>query len=213
MGRMPAAERREQLLDVAADLFSTQGYARTTTAQLAKAAGVTEPIIYRHFASKRDLFVALIERTGQQTLTTWEADLAEESDAAARVSRLISDNPMVTDPGRVLYRVFLQAITEVDDDEIRSAVDVHIKALHRFICRELEAAQSEGRVRDVFTAELLAWVMIDLGLGYGVLSAMKIPGHSRDSSGSHVRQLLARVMVGKKIPPPPDKVESELRDD
>lgn len=202
MARMAAAERREQLLDVAADLFASQGYARTTTAQLAKAAGVTEPIIYRHFASKRDLFVALIERTGEQTLTQWEADLAEEADPADRVGRLISDNPMVTDPGRTLYRVFLQAITEVEDDEIRSAVDVHIKALHRFIQRELEEAQKSGRVREIFSAELLAWVMIDLGLGYGVLSAMKIPGHSRDSSGEHVRQLLAKVMVGKKVPPP-----------
>ena len=65
MSRLPASKRREQLLDKAAELFAKNGYARATTAQLAKAAGVTEPIIYRHFKSKRDLFVALIE-THQQ---------------------------------------------------------------------------------------------------------------------------------------------------
>ena len=60
MTRLPAAQRREQLLDEASKLFAQLGYARATTSQLAKAAGVTEPIIYRHFASKRDLFIALI---------------------------------------------------------------------------------------------------------------------------------------------------------
>ena len=77
MSRLPAAQRREQLLDVAAQLFSSRGYAGATTAQIAKEAGITEPIIYRHFKSKRDLFVALIERTGRQTLEAWEHDLKD----------------------------------------------------------------------------------------------------------------------------------------
>ena len=93
MSRLPAAERRKQLLDNAAELFAKHGYARATTAQLAKAAGVTEPIIYRHFASKRDLFVALIERTGKETLETWEkhledADLADHA-VEVRVVRVV----------------------------------------------------------------------------------------------------------------------------
>ena len=46
MSRLPAAQRREQLLDVAAELFSSRGYAGATTAQIAKEAGITEPIIY-----------------------------------------------------------------------------------------------------------------------------------------------------------------------
>ena len=70
MSRLPAAKRKEQLLDCAMQLFAAHGYARATTAELAKLAGVTEPIIYRHFDSKLDLFVALIERTAGMTLTT-----------------------------------------------------------------------------------------------------------------------------------------------
>ena len=196
MTRLPAAKRREQLLDVAAALFSEAGYARATTAQLAKAAGVTEPVIYRHFASKRDLFVALIERTGRETLAQWRRDLEDAADPKTRIGRLLNDNPMVSDSGKTLYRVFLQAITEVEDDEIRSALDVHIKALHGFLSKEIEAGQDAGIVRDRFSPELIAWGLIDLGLGYGVLSAMAIPGHSRDRSGRHVQQLLARLLLG-----------------
>ena len=46
MSRLPASKRREQLLDKAAELFAKNGYARATTAQLAKAAGVTEPTLF-----------------------------------------------------------------------------------------------------------------------------------------------------------------------
>lgn len=197
MSRLPASERREQLLDRAAELFAKNGYARATTAQLAKAAGVTEPIIYRHFASKRDLFVALIERTGQQTISQWEQHLADAQDPAERLRRLIGDNPMVSERGRFGYRVILQAITEVDDPAIQEALRNHILSLHAFLTRELDRAQREHKVTTRFSAELIAWLLIDVGMGYGVLSAMSISGHGRDQRGQHVQEVVARILVGR----------------
>ena len=198
MTRLPAAARREQLLDCAAQLFAEQGYARATTAQLAKSAGVTEPIIYRHFKSKRDLFVALIERTGRQTLEQWERDLKGASDPADRLRRLIGDNPMVSTGGRDAYRVFLQAISEVDDDKIQAAIARHIGSVHEFLTAELKKAQDAHRVTTKYTPEMLAWLMINIGMGYGVLSAMHIPGHGVDAQGVHVQDVLARVLIGQR---------------
>lgn len=197
MTRLPAAARREQLLDCAADLFAEQGYARATTAQLAKSAGVTEPIIYRHFKSKRDLFVALIERTGRRTLDQWERDLKGATDPADRLRRLIGDNPMVSDEGRDAYRVFLQAISEVDDEKIQQAISRHIGSVHEFLTAELKKAQDAHRVTTKYTPEMLAWLMINIGMGYGVLTAMHIPGHGTDPDGVHVQDVLARVLIGR----------------
>ena len=203
MARMPAAERREQLLDVAAEAFSRQGYARATTSQLAKAAGVTEPIIYRHFKSKRNLFIALIARTGKRTLDQWERDLAGAQTPAERLALLIGDNPMVTDEGREAYRVFLQAISEVEDDEIRDAISDHIKSLHAFIERELTKAQDHGAVSARFSAQVLAWSLITMGLGYGALTALGVEGHNQtDPKGVHLSDVLARVLVGKPAEKP-----------
>ena len=96
MSRLPAEKRREQLLDCAATLFAKSGYARSTTAELARCAGVTEPIIYRHFASKKDLFVALIERTAARTLQHWQDRLADADEPAERLRRLLGENPMAS---------------------------------------------------------------------------------------------------------------------
>ena len=196
MSRLPAPKRREQLLDCAADLFAKNGYARATTAQLAKAAGVTEPIIYRHFDSKRDLFVALIERTGRETIHQWEQHLSGADDPADRLRRLIGDNPMVTEHGRAAYRVILQAISETEDPVIHDALRNHIKSLHAFLTEELEGAQKEHKVTGRFSAELIGWLLIHIGLGYGVLDAMAIPGQGEDAAGVSVRDLIARTLVG-----------------
>jgi AcrR family transcriptional regulator len=50
---------RQQLLNAAANVFSDHGYARATTKEIAKAAGVSEGTIYRHFVDKKDLFQAV----------------------------------------------------------------------------------------------------------------------------------------------------------
>lgn len=200
MTRMPAEKRREQLLDCAAELFAAQGYARATTAQLAKAAGVTEPIIYRHFNSKRDLFAALITRTGQETLDAWERHLASAEDPGERLRRLIGDNPMVGKRTRTGYRVFLLAISEIDDEKIHAAINDHIQAVKDFIARELAKAQDDHKVTSRFSAEVLAWLMINIGMGYGVLSAMRVPGHGTDADGNHVQDVLSRVLVGQPKP-------------
>lgn len=59
--RMSGTDRRAQLLDVAMDLFAQKGFAGTTTREIAAAAGVTEAIIFRHFATKQDLYKAILD--------------------------------------------------------------------------------------------------------------------------------------------------------
>lgn len=196
--RLPAAKRREQLLDCAAKLFAKSGYARATTAELAKAAGVTEPIIYRHFSSKRDLFVALIERAAHRTIQQWEDLLGNANDPAERLTVLLGENPMANEPGQSVYRVILQAITEVDDTAIQQAVSRHFFELHGFLTRELLRAQDDHKLGSRFSPEIVAWMLIDIALGYGVLDAMRIPGHGEDSARVRVQDVVRRILVGPR---------------
>ncbi|HYP52720.1 MAG TPA: helix-turn-helix domain-containing protein [Pyrinomonadaceae bacterium] len=59
--RMAADERRRQVVDVAMRLFSERGFRGTTTKEIAQAAGVSEAIIFRHFATKEELYTAIID--------------------------------------------------------------------------------------------------------------------------------------------------------
>jgi AcrR family transcriptional regulator len=60
--RLPPAQRRASIVEAAGRLFGERGYEATRLEDVAAAAGVTKPILYRHFSSKRDLYIALLER-------------------------------------------------------------------------------------------------------------------------------------------------------
>jgi AcrR family transcriptional regulator len=60
--RMPTAERRATLLRAAGPLFGRDGYAGTRLDDVVAAAGVTKPILYRHFESKKALYAALLDK-------------------------------------------------------------------------------------------------------------------------------------------------------
>src|SRR5688572_25064002 len=64
--RLPAPARRRQLLDVALEAFAGGGFHRTSMNDLAEAAGVTKPVLYQHFRSKRALYLELLEDVGEQ---------------------------------------------------------------------------------------------------------------------------------------------------
>jgi len=66
--RLPAGERRQQLMDVALQLFSERGFRATTMDDIADGAGVTKPLLYQHFDSKRDLYLELSESFAQAVL-------------------------------------------------------------------------------------------------------------------------------------------------
>src|SRR3954454_18437406 len=68
--RLPADQRRLQLLEVARDRFAEQGFHATSMDEIAEAAGVTKPVLYQHFPSKRALYVELLEDAGRYMLTT-----------------------------------------------------------------------------------------------------------------------------------------------
>jgi AcrR family transcriptional regulator len=65
---LPAAQRRRQLLEVARQVLAQRGFYETTMAEIADSAGVTKPVLYQHFASKRDLYTAVLEDIGERLL-------------------------------------------------------------------------------------------------------------------------------------------------
>jgi AcrR family transcriptional regulator len=80
--RLPAARRRRQLLDVALQVFAERGFHETAMNDIADAAGVTKPVLYQHFRSKRELFGELLADVGREL-----QDTITKAVASAQTSR------------------------------------------------------------------------------------------------------------------------------
>ncbi len=66
--RLKPAERRSMILEAAAEAFAERGYLGASIDQIAEAAGISAPVIYRHFSSKKELYIELLESSGMALL-------------------------------------------------------------------------------------------------------------------------------------------------
>jgi AcrR family transcriptional regulator len=87
--RLPVGERRALIVEAAGRLFGERGYDATRLDEIAAAAGVTKPILYRHFDSKRDLYLALLERH-RADLSTFAPAIPSEGSVEERL-RVVLD--------------------------------------------------------------------------------------------------------------------------
>jgi AcrR family transcriptional regulator len=85
--RLTASARREQLLDVALEVFGRAGYHGASMNDVAEAAGVTKPVLYQHFDSKRELYRALLEEVGTRLLSAIAKATADAPDGKSQTQR------------------------------------------------------------------------------------------------------------------------------
>jgi AcrR family transcriptional regulator len=164
-GRLSAEERRADVLETACQVFAKGSYRGATTADIARGAGVTEPILYRHFASKRDLYLACLEQTWTETREMWEAALAEETDPALWVAHMGRTYLSARDKRGQIALLWVQAMTEASDDpEIRRFVRRQMREVHDFVAGVIRRGQEAGGVFHDRDADAEAWIFLAVGL-------------------------------------------------
>ncbi|MEV0649706.1 helix-turn-helix domain-containing protein [Phytomonospora sp. NPDC050363] len=85
--RMPRPERRRQLLEAAQEVFVARGYHAAAMDDIAERAGVSKPVLYQHFPSKLDLYLALLDVHGEALVSTVREAMAATSENKERVRR------------------------------------------------------------------------------------------------------------------------------
>ncbi len=163
--RMAAAERRQHLVETAIRLFTDGSYRGTTTAEIARAAGVSEPILYRHFASKRELYLAGLEHVWAKTREAWERKLDEASDACAGVEAIAKEHISVRSPKLQLAELWVQALSEASEDaELRRHLRRHMREVHDFVADLVRRGQADGAIAAERDADAEAWIMLAGGI-------------------------------------------------
>lgn len=84
--RLPRDQRRVLLLDAALDAFSETGYHATAMDDIAERAGVSKPVLYQHFDSKLDLYLAIARRVASEVVRTIEEALDSTEDNGERIT-------------------------------------------------------------------------------------------------------------------------------
>ena len=160
--RLTSEERRQAVLETACRVFSRSSYRGATTAEIAREAGISEPILYRHFGSKRDLYLACLD----EAWTTFreEATTAMAEDPVGCLG-VIADRYMAKGNRLRVVDLWIQALTEATDDPlIAKAVRQQIREVHDFFAEVIRDGQRRGVVHADRDPVAEAWIFVGGGL-------------------------------------------------
>ncbi len=124
---MPAAERREMVLEAAVAEFAVHGMAGTSTEDVAKRAGISQPYLFRLFPTKKALFLALVERCFHRVEDTFITAAADRTGDQALEAMADAYERLLDD--RTLLLMQMQAYAACDDPEIRATTRAGYKKL------------------------------------------------------------------------------------
>src|ERR1700730_8420186 len=131
--RMPAAERREMVLEAAVPEFAARGLAGTSTEDVARRAGISQPYLFRLFPTKKALFLALVERCFRRVRDTFTAAVGDHTGEEALMAMADAYERLLED--RTLLLLQMQAYAACDDPEIRAATRAGFKKLWELVER------------------------------------------------------------------------------
>lgn len=145
--RLPAEERRQQLIEVAIRLFSQKGFGGTRTKEIAAAANVNEAILFRHFASKHELYAAILDCKANavktsEMLSELQGYAAQRDDE--RLFRRLAECKLAHfRQDHEFLRLMLYAALE-EHELLCLFLERHAKPTHDFLRGYIVARQAEG---------------------------------------------------------------------
>ncbi len=166
--KLPADDRKSQILEEATRLFSEDGYEKATTKRLAAACGVTEPALYRYFSSKEDIYEAVLDSL-RDRLDCDELfeDLQHEEDIEKILFRLAYHIISFTQKNQDTYRLLLYSALggHVKAKQVYQAIrGRHVHFLHKQLDRLSAAGKVVARNNEI-TARCFIGMVFDCALG------------------------------------------------
>jgi AcrR family transcriptional regulator len=161
--RLPAEERRRQILDAAVDVFARLGFASAGTADIARAAGIGEPTIYRYFANKRDLYKAAVRRGSEEILDHWTRIADEAPDGLAALQRIgvWYYQRMQTHPELLMLRS--RSISEPSEGDVAETVRDAYRDVQTFVHSQFTRARDEGLLDHEADIRTMTWLFMAVG--------------------------------------------------
>jgi AcrR family transcriptional regulator len=194
--RLPGTARRAAILEAALPVFATRGLAGTGTRDLARAAGVTEPVLYRHFPSKTDLFLAVLAAAEAAILERLRASVearggSPRGRAGDRVRALAASLDALLSGASLELSVLHGAAATRTEDRVTAAVRGTYSRLGAALASML---RGPGLARGV-SARLAGAFLLEVGVGASLLGSIRLPDLERKGYGAAVERMLLAALT------------------
>ncbi len=162
--RLPAEERKKQILKCAVKVFAQTNYQSTRVADIAAEAGISEAAVYKHFPSKNEIYLDVLKHMSTRILTFWKEEIHKETDAyqALRNMGLTYFRRMSRHPDEL--KVQFQAIAEVGNPEIADRLHQDHQNYMNLIRKVIQRGIREGSFRKKVDTVSLGFLFDGVGI-------------------------------------------------
>jgi AcrR family transcriptional regulator len=196
--RVRGEERRALMLHSAKHVFARSNYAEASTSELARESEVTEPMLYKHFGSKRGLFLAVLSEFSTQFLATLQDRISHraEQDILDALEHVIDDYYAALKVDPETQRILFQAVIEARDPDVASCIGKHNRKVYDLIYQLIERAREKGYVDATISLDAATWgyMSMILALQYSLMLNLprEISGVQEEMSHIWLRGLSTR---------------------
>jgi len=197
--RLTAAQRRESILDAAAEVFSTVGYRAGKVSDVAALVGVSEPVIFQNFGSKAALFAAVVDRVASDVRAELDRLAGRPGSASDLLTHALASHahgPHALGAHGVL---FADAFALIAEPEITEPARRAARTIADHLADLIRRGQADGDIRADLDPEPAAWLVLSV-LSTRAFRATVMPGRDRLEDG--VTALLLQALIPSAQAPP-----------
>ncbi|GIK97296.1 MAG: TetR family transcriptional regulator [Alphaproteobacteria bacterium] len=157
--RKPAAERQAEIVEATVKLAAATGPDRLSLDAVAAAVGISQPGIFRHFPTKKRLWLAVAAWIAERLTGAWES---AETEAApmGRLRKMVQGQLKLIRSTPAIPAILFSRTLHSENEALRQAFETLIGAFHQRLTRQISAAQADGSIRaDADPAQLASLVM------------------------------------------------------
>ena len=166
--RKPANERKTEIVQAMLRLADELGPDRLTTQSVADAVGLTQPAIFRHFATKQELWLAVAARISDRLKTAWAEALKTSDDPIARIKALILAQLHQIEAMPAIPSILFSRELQVENDDLRQSVLALMSELVATLANELTKGQNAGQFDPDLPPEDGALMLVSLVQGLAI---------------------------------------------
>lgn len=161
--RLPAEERRQQILDAAITVFAERGYAGAGTADIAAAAGIGEPTIYRYFPNKIELYTETVRHCADEIMEAWEAIADKNEDPLNALLSLGQWYHQAMHERPEILRLRFRSLMDVAAPELTDWARETQQEFRDFIHALFVQAKEEGRLNPTTDPDTMTLLFMAVG--------------------------------------------------
>jgi len=192
--RLPAEKRRKQIVKCAVRVFARSNYRKTRVADIAAEAGISEATIYKHFPSKKSIFIEILHDMSGRMISRLREEGNKEENALEAIRNMAKTfyNLIVNHPDEV--KVQFQAISEVDDKEIADRLHQDHEDYMRFIRSVIGRGMQQGTVRKDLDVDTLVLLLDGVGVFIELMKLLSFEKHFTETTVVKMTDRLVELM-------------------